>query len=90
MTEPTTEDMARDLEADLARMADDPFLRVNVWERASPNCLHGVPHPCIEGWPAAIRRALAAEAELVRLKDAERLALLAPPVVRVPVGVATP
>ena len=60
---PTPEDMGRSLEADLALCEAEPkgLDSLQRWEREL-FCLART------GWPAAIRRALAAEAEVKRLK----------------------
>lgn len=52
MTNPTTDDLARDLEKDLAYV--NAYGMVNI--------------ACVDPWSAAIRRALAAEAEVARLQ----------------------
>ena len=74
MNKPMAEDMARDLEADLKLCEAEPkgLDSLQRWEREL-FCLART------GWPAAIRRALAAEAEVERLRKqveghAERIA----------------
>lgn len=61
---PTPDDLARDLLADLSRAtptADD------LWEWGEDD-LYDYVHFAAGAWPTAIRRAIAAEAEVVRLQ----------------------
>lgn len=76
MTEPTPDDLARDLAADLAEAQRDAASQAAV---DAAQAFQGLPtytcgaivvlgHRAREGWPAAIRRALHAEAEAERLQ----------------------
>lgn len=65
---PTDKDKGRCLTDDYHRMMTDRYMHVYAWEERGVNCLHGIVHPCVDGWPSAIRRALYAEARVRELE----------------------
>ncbi|GIQ63598.1 hypothetical protein PACILC2_21660 [Paenibacillus cisolokensis] len=58
---PATKNRARDLEFDLSIC--------ERWDLGNPDITNEFVRQALEGWPYAIRRALAAEAEIDRLRN---------------------